>query len=222
MTLLKVVDHYIGHFKYMRTLLLIGGVIIVLVGVGFGYRWYCNSYNQKAHAALAEAIELFERANRESTATLWDETDRALSQGYSDYSSSSLAPYFLAFQAQVALRKSHHSESSAQARELLKKAVSQMSAGMPFYAMYVIQLARMNMDAGSPELEKEGREKLNELAHDKNFAERGMALYYSGLRFFETGDREQAVKEWAPLFEEADFLDSLWAQAVQAKLSYQA
>lgn len=222
MTLLKVVDHYIGHFKYMRTLLIVGCVIIVLVGVGFGYHWYRSSHNQKAHAALAEAIELFDRATRESTASLWDETDRALSQGYSDYSRSSLAPYFLAFQAQVELRRAQNSETGEKARELLQKAVDQMSKGMPFYDMYMIQLARMNLDSGSPKLQEAGHATLREIAQDKESTERGMALYYSGLRFFEMGDREQAVKEWAPLLNEADFMDSLWSQAAQQKLTYQA
>lgn len=124
MALLKIVDHYIGHFKYTRTLLMAFCLFIVVAGIGFGYHWYRSSYNQNAHVALAQAIELFDRADKESTANLWDETDRALSQGYSDYSRSSLAPYFLAFQAQVALRKN---DAPEKARELLQKAIDGMS-----------------------------------------------------------------------------------------------
>lgn len=220
MTLLKVVDYYIGHNKYTRALLMACGLLIVLAGIGFGYRWYRSSYNQRAHAALAEAIELFDRANKDSTTSLWDETDRALAQGYSDYSGSSLAPYFLAFQAQVALQKIP--ENVEKARELLQKALKNMSADMPFYGIYVIQLARMKSDSGIQDLEDEGIKTLQDVANNQKSSERGMALYYLGLRPFEAGDREQAIMMWTPLFKEADLANSFWSQIAQAKLDYQA
>jgi len=222
MALLKIVDHYVGHFKYMRTILMACCLLIVVGGIGFGYHWYRTSYNQNAHMALAEAIELFDRADKESKTDLWDETDRALSQGYSDYTRSSLAPYFLAFQAQVALRRNDAHAIPAKARDLLQKALQEMSSSMPFYEIYRVQLARMNADSGIKELEEAGSTSLKEIANDAKSSERGMALYYIGLRPFETGDREQAVLLWAPLFKDADFVDSLWAQMAQAKLDYWA
>lgn len=88
--------------------------------------------------------------------------------------------------------------------------------------MYVIQLARMNVDSGIKELEEAGIASLKEIANDAKSSERGMALYYLGLRPFETGDREQAVLLWTPLFKDTDFVGSLWSQLAQAKLDYEA
>lgn len=218
MTLLRVVDHYIGSFKYKRQIAWGLGIAFGLGIVVLGYQWYQTSYNHKAQEVFADAMELFERAQMESTQSLWDEADRAFAQGYSLYARSSLAPYFIAFRAQIALRKNE----LQMARELMGNALKQMSKGMPFYEMYAIQYARMGIDSGMPEVEKESLNELKKLAQDSKNSEQGMAIYYTGLRFFESGDREQALASWTPLLEQPSFADSLWSQAAQAQLLYQA
>ena len=215
MTLLRVVDHYARRFKYTRQLLLAVALLLVLGVATFGYRWYGQWYTEKAHAELARAIELFERADQEGTQALWEEVDRSFSNGYSRNEGSSLAPYFLAFQAEAALRAGNNDK----ARDLEKKVLDHVSKGSPFHTAYAIKYARMNIDSGQPALIEQGMQSLQALANDAGNNERDMALYYLGLIAFENRDRATAQKVWDVLIKTYG-QESMWAQIAQAKLDY--
>lgn len=215
--MLYELNYYIGHFRYGRAIAL---AILVAAGLAvavFGYRWWSQHTTAQAHASLAQAVELFERADQENTQAAWGEADRAFSQGYTQHAGSSLAGYFLAFQAEVALRQGN----AETARELLSKAIQAMSATGPFYGAYKIKLALLQIDAGNPDLVAAGTQTLQQLANDPRNNDRDMAVYYLGLRSFQGGDRAAAEKIWQPLVE-MQGAESLWAQAAQAKLDYTA
>ena len=161
MTLMRVVDYYAGRFKYTRHVLLTVGLGLLTLIAFFGYRWYRQGQVEKAHAQLAGAIELFERADQENSG-LWQEVDQALENGYKQYANSSLAPFFLAFQAEVALRLGN----TEKARELEAKALHDLSKKSPFYMPYAITQARMNIDSGQPDLVNQGTQALQKLAED--------------------------------------------------------
>jgi predicted negative regulator of RcsB-dependent stress response len=215
MTILRVVDYYTGQFRYFWQLLL-AIVLVGVMGASFlGYRWYHQWYTEQAHAELARAIEVFERAHQEGTEALWDEADRAFGNGYIRYQNSSLAPYFLAFQAEVALRAGNKDK----ARDLMAKVLHSVKKDSPFSTAYAIKQARMNIDSGQPELVEQGMQALRLLAQDAGNVDRDMALYYQGLIPFEQGDRKAALEIWEELIK-AYGQESLWAQVAQAKLDY--
>lgn len=218
MTWLKVFDHYVGQFKYARQVALACLLGLALVAALFLYRWYEGYRTEQAHGALAHAIELFERAEQENTNVLWDEADRAFSQGYSYYSGSSLAPYFLAFQSEIAARQG----DAEKARDLLDKAVKTMSRKVPLYSFYAVKLALMNIESGTPDLVEKGNHSLHALVHDSKNPDRDMARYYEGLSLFEKGDRPAAEKVWQALVGGSQSAGSIWAQIAQAKLDYTA
>ena len=218
MTWLKVFDHYVRQFKYVRQLALACLLGLALVGVFFLYQWYEGYRTEQAHDALAHAVELFERAEQENTNVLWEEADRAFSQGYSYYSSSTLAPYFLAFQSEIAVRQG----DLARARDIMDKAVKTMSPTAPLYVSYAIKFALMQIESGNPDAIESGKKLLHTLAHDVKHSDRDMALYYEGLLLFEQGDRPAAEKVWHSLIGSAQASDSIWAQIAQAKLEYAA
>ena len=183
----------------------------------FTYRWYSNMQTERAHAALAHAIEIFDRAQQKSDQVLWQEAGLAFEQGAQQYAHSSLAPYFIAFQSEVALQQGHLEK----ARELMAQVVDKIQKDSPFYHAYVIKYARMNSDASQPELVEQGMQELNRETLDVQNLNRDMALYYQGLIPFEQGDRVAAKKIWDLLIK--DYAqDSLWAQRAQAKLDYMA
>lgn len=215
MTLLNVANHYVGQFRYGRTVLLALCAVMILAVAGFGYRWWTGYRSEQAHAGLARAIELFERAEQEGTASAWEEAERAFGQGYENYSGSSLAAYFLAFQSEIALRQGN----TQKARELLGKAVQSMAVSAPLYGAYAVKLALMDMDSDNPDLIEKGTKALQQLASNTRNKDRDMALYYQGLHLFQAGDRAAAEKVWQPLVG-VQGTDSVWAQAAQAKLDY--
>jgi tetratricopeptide (TPR) repeat protein len=218
MTWLKVFDHYVGQFKYARHIALALLLVLALFGALFLSRWYESYRTEQAHATLAHAIELFERAEQENTNVLWEEADRAFSQGYSHYSGLSLAPYFLAFQSEIALRQG----DAVKAREFLGKAVAMMSPKALLYTPYAIKCALMQLESGDPDLVEKGNKALHALAQDAKNPDRDMARYYEGLTLFESGDRPAAEKVWHDLLGGAQSADSIWAQIAQAKLDYTA
>lgn len=218
MTWLKVFDHYVRQFKYARQIALAFLLGLAVLAVVFLYRWYEGYKTEQAHGALMHAVELFERAEQENTNVLWDEADRAFSQGYSDNSSSSLAPYFLAYQSEIAARQG----DLAKARESMAQAVKKMSRKAPLYTQYAIKLALMQIESGDAKLVEAGNHLLHGLAHDAKSSDRDLALYQEGLLLFEKGDRAGAQKVWHHLIGSAHRAHSIWAQVAQAKLDYTA
>lgn len=213
----SVVQYYMRGIPYARPLI-IALLVFALGCVGFfTYRWYNSTQMEQAHAALARAIEIFDRAQQKSDQALWQEAALAFEQGIQQYAHSPLAPYFIAFQAEIALQQGH----AEKARELMAQVVKDVHKDSPFYHAYIIKYARMNCDAAQPELVEQGMQELRQEALDVQNLDRDMALYYQGLIPFEKGDRAAAQKIWDLLIQ--DYAqDSLWAQRAQAKLDYMA
>ncbi len=215
MTWLHVANHYIGQVRYGRTIALALLAVGTLAIAVFGYRWWSHNRAERAHATLARAIEIFERAEQENTPALWEEADRAFGQGYTQHAGSSLAAYFLAFQSEIAL----HQGNTEKAREFLTKALQAMSVSAPFYGSYAVKLALMESDSGKPDLMEKGAKALEQLARNQKNKDRDMALYYQGLLLFQAGDRAGAEQVWQPLVGTRG-TDSIWSQAAQARLDY--
>lgn len=213
--MLSVVQYYMHHVPYARKAMLAMLVFVVgSMGI-FTYRWYTQWQGEQAHAALAQAIELFERAQQGSDSALWQEAERAFELGAQQNASSSLAPYFVAFQAEVAFKQGNVEK----ARELMAQVVKSLPKSSPLYHAYSVKYARMNIDSGQADLIEQGTKELEQEAQDVQNPERDMALYYQGLIPFEQGDRAAAQKIWDLLIKSYG-QDSLWAQRAQAKLDY--
>lgn len=217
MTWLHVLNHYSGQFKHARVVAMGTVALLVVVGGGLGYRWWSQYRTEHAHAELAKAIELFGRAEKENTANVWEEADRSFAQGYAQYASTSLAPYFLVFQSEIAARQGN----STKARTLLENALQAMSTRTPGYGAYAVKLALVQMDSAETAVVEKGKQGLQSIANDAHNPDRNMAIYYQGLHTFERGDRAAAEKIWQPLFG-SQAADSLWSQFAQAKLDYLA
>ena len=209
------VGNYLGQYRYLRYVVFGVALGALVVAAAFGYRYYVGRYTQQAQASLARSIALYERAERENTKDLWDSSEQAFSQGYTEFSGTALAPYFLAFQSEVALKQGR----GAEARELLEKAMSQLATTSPLQSLYATKLALMQIDSNDPEIIKQGHTTLQALASNPKNQDRDTALYYQGLIAFDSGDRGAAEKAWNVLIETYG-ADSVWAQVAQSKLEY--
>lgn len=216
MTFSEAVKSYgreLNRYRYF-TIIAYGLLISACLAVGvWGYKFYNRSAGERAHGVLAQAVELYQRAERENTEALWNDTELALSQGYQQFSGSAVAPYFLALQSEVAFNKGDFEK----ARDFLSQALTVMKKSSPLYPAYAIKLALMKIDAG----DAAGREELQALANSTDSQGRDMALYYQGVIDFDSGDRAGAEKAWSVLIK--DFgSDSVWAQAAKQQLDYTA
>lgn len=201
-----------------RWYLIAGVIAVILIADVVGWRWYSRRYNDRAQVALAQGIDLLDRARRDKVSHLWEEAGSAFRDGYQRYGRSSLAPYFLAFWADTVMHQGKHIE----ALDLMNKAVIVTPKSSKIYYPFVIKRALMKIDvgvlSGQEALAKEGKNDLAGLAKDKKNSQRDEAIYYLGLAAFDAGDLKAAEAIWKELAEFGE--KSLWAKVAQAKLEY--
>lgn len=202
------------NFRYV----LIGAIVIGFLVVDvIGYRWYIRRYNERAQLALAEALDVYQKASREKAPHLWEEARQALAKGHEDFAGSSLDPYFLAYESDVVRYQGDHAKAVA----LMTAAVRAMSKSSPLYGPYQIKLALIKVDSPDQKVHADGLADLEQLAQRGKSDHRDEALYYRGLIAFDSADRAMAEKYWNELIKEFG-KDSVWAQVAQAKLDYMA
>lgn len=213
-----VVKGWYGHFKkdVRFRYAVVGGILLfVLLADVVGYRWYARRYEGRAQMALSQAVEVLDKAARDSASTLWQEAENAFRDGYQRYPKSVLSPYMLSFWADTVV----HQGDILRGIDLMNKAVLASSKKSPLHNALLIKRALMRMDATDEGLVAEGKKELHALAQDKENKQRDEALYFEGLVAFDKGDRAEAEKIWQELF--TSFEDkSAWAQVARAKLEY--
>lgn len=198
---------------YVRVAGIVCGITLI-AGLGvWGYRWHRTGREQKAQEAFSSCVREFERAEQDQN--LWGNAELVFRLGYEQNKSSSLAPYFLAFQAEALL----HIDKRAEALSCMAKAVAALSTSSPVYNAYATKLALMKMDAPEPETQQQGLSELTKLAQNTNNNSRDMALYYLGLYYWTSDDLVKARETWNDLlpFAEGEFA-SPWARLALHKV----
>lgn len=167
---------------------------LALLAVCFwGYRWYRIGQEEKAQEVFSSCMREYERA--EQDATLWPNAELMFRLGLEQNKSSSMAPYFLAYQAEALLNMGKMSE----ARVSMKKAVDALSSSSPVATLYATKYALMMMDADESDIQKQGLDDLQRIANDTVRADRDMALYYLGLYYWSQEDVDKARTVWSEL-----------------------
>lgn len=217
MNLSKIYKQLEGRYKNLRYFCLLFLFVILAASSGGVYFWYLKRYNEEAQKALSEGIEIYQRALRERSEKLLEEAGRAFSIGYEKYSGSSLAPFFISFEAEVSRRQGKLDNSI----KLMERSLGKMSKKSPLYNMYAIKLALMKIDSKDETISEEGREALKVLAGNPKNPDRDTALYYQGLISFDSGDRVAAERVWGELTERYGD-SSVWSSIAKSKLNYEA
>lgn len=159
----------------------------LLVGGSYvGYTTWKTSHNEKAQVALMESMNDLNMAMRAmgnaqvpelEVQQLFKSVKTDMELGYSKYKWSSIAPFFLVYQAQAMTHMGEKEEAYA----LMKKAVGLFSSSSPYHMMYSIQVALRAIDLGKTE---EGLAQLTTLAASKH-GMADMANYYLAHYFLE-------------------------------------
>lgn len=179
------------------------GVALAVLLVGFGsyytYHYVSSSREQAAYKALAESYDFFDQAvasdngkDKEKNMHVWRDVEVSFKTGYELNKNSSLAPYFLAFQAETQIRQGE-----------LEKAVTTMDHMMsalkkdsPLFALYSVKRALMKMDVSDENIKGQGLEELIALANEEVNPNRDMALYYLGEYYWSKDDYAKAHVAW--------------------------
>lgn len=199
--------------RYIQLLVIAGSVALIAAAGWFGYQWYTRRVEQQAYADLASMSESYKKAVALQDAEKIKDSERAFATAAQKYKNSSLAPYFLSYQADVLVRQ----DKKAEALVVMDQMISKINTQSPLYYYYVLKRALMQLDAGSAEVQQVGRQELARLAQDTTNPVRDMALYYNGLDAVHQGDTERAKANWTELTAKAK-PDSYWRALAQEQL----
>ncbi|MGE0206488.1 MAG: hypothetical protein AB7R69_01425 [Candidatus Babeliales bacterium] len=173
--------------------------VLGFAAIGFGgfIYWYQGQAirNQNALQALSEVLS--EHKHAYENADLWQDVEVGAKTGYRQYSSASIAPFFLGLQADALLEQDKKEEAYAVMKTMLEK----LSSHSPLYPLYSIKYARMLLADDNEAVQKDGLALLQKYA-DQEGANQDQARYYLGLYYFGKGQKKEAESLWQPLIEQ--------------------
>lgn len=212
-------------FKYSRELFMAAGLCVVMFAGYTGYRWFIVSRNQTAQKAFSEYQQDYQLALKENNPQEWDRVASLFEFGWKQYSSSSLAPYFLLMQSDIQL----HQGNRDQAVATLSQAIKGLS-NANMVAMLEIKRALIQLDSDDQAMSEAGLQELVRLARapqsgtDQDYGNnpyRDMALFYLGRYYWVNNKIDEAQKTWQELVD-MEWIDksnqSPWVHEAKASL----
>lgn len=206
--------------KYLKVLFITLGVIGLLIIGFFIHKYYVNKKNQTASRVFSECLDEYYKAlannyekekGSQEKVDVWGEVETMFKQGYQQYSSSNLAPYFLLFESESLSQQGKKDESLSLLRDGLKR----LSQSSPFYFIYKTKELLMSLDKGEDVINE-----LTQLARNRNNPNNDLALYYLGEYYWVKNDIEMAKGFWSELIREKSKseMPSPWAKLASLRL----
>lgn len=197
----RAVDFAIEHKKYV----LVGTLALALAGGGIvWYRWYSINLAQQAHKTLVETLKVFEAPIQKASPTgkrnpeqfysaseKWTQVATLCADAYNQFSNTSLAPFFLTYQAEALLQMRKHDEALV----LIKQAHAQLKS-QALRDFMSVKIALIGMDCSTQAMQQEGFLELKRLAENSNHMAHEFALYSLGLYFWDNKEFAQAKNYW--------------------------
>jgi tetratricopeptide (TPR) repeat protein len=195
------------------------GFGLVMLGVGsfFVYKRSVIQDEQAAQKFFAECIEEYGRIMQEKGGD-WAAVEKAFAVGFERHKKATLAPHFLAFQAEALVRQNKLPEAVA----LMDKVIQSFSPNSPLYGLFATKRALMKIDSADELAHDAGLQELTQLAGDVHNISNDEAQFHLGLYHWTKNDIEKAQQIWQPLIELAktdNKNSSVWAQYAQMKLA---
>lgn len=200
-------DLYDRYGIYLLSALLIGS------GSWFGYKYYRKSIERKSFAQFAESLDdYYKLAAAPTTKTAWQDAQAGLEARAKTNSGSSLAPYFVALQADALLKEGNRDAAIA----TYAKVLSQLPKNSPFIPLYTIKHALIQIDSAEEATRLAGMKALEAIAADNNSPVQDMALYNLGYLAWVSNNIAAAENNFRKLI--LEHKDSVWAKMALAKL----
>lgn len=148
---------------------------IALLG-WWGYRTFSMARDRRAQLALVEQLDRLDgvRANVNADPISWEALEVGFGRGYIEHSASSMAPFFLVFQADALAHMGQHDE----ALKVLDKAVERMTPRTDVYYLYATKRAVMRLDSSDEKIGAQGKRELLDLAQTAGNSSQGLAWYH--------------------------------------------
>lgn len=215
---------------YIRETLITIAAAIVLGVFYFVYSWHQKNQNSKAFQALVEISQSYEQAVQkasqlkdkpanEQTENPWEDVKLLLEALSSKYAHSSLAPFFVMYQVELALKADHDYEKALQ---LIEKGLRLFSKKSIYFDMFNFKRIKMLLDHPMQDMRALALKELETVANNEENYFAQQALYTIGAYQSGCGDLEKAVDAWKKLAQQTQseniLISSPWVSQAQEKL----
>lgn len=164
------------HARVVATAFLIFSAIAVGV---FGYRWYRTRIQERAQEILSQALDEYTAIRQTPDDKSLKRAEQMFEEAYIRSKQSTLAPLFLMYEADAQALRGQLNE----ARQTLDRALQELPHHSPFYELYEIKKALVEIDAqcgrdvcDTPP--QAALEHLEKIAYNKQARYRALALNY--------------------------------------------
>lgn len=196
-----------AQMKYVRELI-VAVILFALVSCGYALvTWYQKSNNVQAFAGLVEISKSYEKAleaarNQQELPTAeqvenpFEDTELLLEAIATQHTSSSLSPFFVFYQADVALQKE---SDLAKATTLMKKGLAQLPKKSIYYDMFHLKLIKMSLDSKEEAVVTSAVQDLKLMADNNENYYYQEALHTLAMYQASQGDMSAAIVSWKKL-----------------------
>lgn len=213
--LLKHIHIFNKKYPLVNIFLALLAILLFSIVIYFGYQWYSINRDRQAQRVFAEVLDQYEHAVAQDKLENLGQLAKDFHKGYEDHKSSSLAPYFLAFESQIYQTQGAKDEALA----LMKQSLTEMQKENPLYYLYAIKLALLKLDSSIEH--QDGVSDLVAISEQLKNPHRDMALYWLGYDFYAAGNSAQAEEYWSKLIREFGS-NSIWSHTAQEKFQFMA
>ena len=203
---MNFIDANFDYRQYLRQRDLQIALALIIAGIlGVGgfyiYKFRTDRIQKQAQKIFSEAMQSYKQAlslefakdvSEKEKQNMWSEVEIAFKTGHLQNTSSTLVPFFLAYEAQALIKQNKFDE----AYEVLNESVEKIKKDTSFFYLYKITQALMDID--KTDVQK-GIDSLNQLLNDKNNPFTDMAHYYLGEYYWSVNDLEKSKEQFQAL-----------------------
>jgi|GEM_PF-763996 len=216
--------------RYVKESMVAVAALILMTGGYFAYGWYQDSQNVRAFAGLVEISKSYEQSiakarEQESLSeddqreNPWEDTQLLLEAIASANSGSSLSPFFVIYEAQLALDAENDYDKAC---KLMEQGVRRLSKNSPYYEMFNLKRIKMLLDSPMQDVRDKTLVELERIASHKENYYAQEALYTLGDYQSFHGNMPEAIQAWTTLAQETQsdkaLISSPWVSQAQEKL----
>src|SRR3989339_303346 len=188
--------------KYVKEVLVILAITGLLSGGYAMFSWNKKRQNVQAFAGLVEISKAYEKALAtarkqqelpvsEQVDNPWEDTQLLLEAIASSNTSSSLSPFFVFYQAELALQQEGDYEKAC---KLMQKGLSQLPKKSIYYDMFNLKLIKMLLDSPEEKVTCAALQDLKLMAQNSENYYYQEALYTLGMYEASQGNTTAAVE----------------------------
>jgi len=209
----KVYNIIINQMYYFMIAL---SIVVFVLSCVFGY-WFWTKHKDKIAQRDFGTLTLeFHKVSQEKSPS-WDALFEKFQNGFNKHAHSSMAPYYLAYQARILLEQNKLEDALLVLNELTSRYSS-----FPLINAFKMEKALVGLNVNDEKIVQESLADLRLLAYDVNNQFKDTALFYLGRYYWFVNQLEEARQAWQTLLDEQrdeKIAPSPWTEEVKSYLS---